>query len=121
MEQTQINYTNYNSIGRSRQNIRKTSGKESSMLMFKINYEKEIIFYNSPAMPVLMKWRSLADKKIPEHVLENHPEIFNKNADSFCELFVGYGDNTIRFTVVPFPESEYIGFYGEYVTVWNLC
>lgn len=86
----------------------------------KINYDRQIIYFNNAALPLLETWGCLGSRVIPESILQNHPEVFNRNANGFCKIPVNYEKNIMHFMVVPFPEAGYIGFYGESVRLNGL-
>ena len=86
----------------------------NSVPVFKINYNKELIYFNTGAMPLLDYWQCLNRRMAESKIVKQHPEIFEADSmKDYYEVNISYGTHYIRFRVVPFPEAGYIGFYGD--------
>lgn len=82
--------------------------------MFKVDYDKKITYFNKSAMPYLSYWKCLEQNKIPVQISKQHPEMFDRKLKTdFYEVDLKYQNRMIHFTVIPFPEAGWIGFYGE--------
>jgi hypothetical protein len=91
-----------------------TKEKQASIFpVLKMDYNFKLIECNEAGMPLLRCWNTQLENQIPISVLERHPEIFNaiRNA-SMPDIDIEMDDATIKCTVVPFPEANYIGIYA---------
>ena len=83
--------------------------------IFKIDYRKKLIYYNVSAKPLLSYWKCLERNKVPVKLAGKHPEVFDKKSmTDYFEVDLKYHHHPVRFTVIPFPEAGYIGFYGDF-------
>ena len=88
---------------------------KESVPIFKVNYEKKVIYFNSRAIPYLLYWKCLDGNKLPSQIVKQHPEIFDRNlVTDYYDVDLNYQHKQVHFTVIPFPEAGYIGFYGDY-------
>lgn len=91
-----------------------TKEKQASIFpVLKMDYNFKLIECNEAGLPLLRSWNTNLDNPIPIGILERHPEIFTaiKNS-SMPDINIETDDATIKCTVVPFPEANYIGIYA---------
>ena len=85
--------------------------------IFKIDYGMKLIYFNLRAKPLLSYWKCLERNKVPGKLIGEHQEIFNKSSrKDYFELDLNFNHEPVHFTVIPFPEAGYIGFYGDFVS-----
>ena len=83
--------------------------------VFKINYDHKLVYFNASAIPYLLYWKCIARNGLPEQLEKEHPEIFNRKSPSdYYEVDLKFHRQPVHFTVIPFPEAGWIGFYGEH-------
>ena len=78
-----------------------------------VSYDKKVLDFNFSALPLISHWNCERQKKLPDAVFKNYPEIFNPHSQECMEVYECYNNDFLRFTVVPFPEAGYVGFYGD--------
>jgi hypothetical protein len=91
-----------------------TKSKQASIFpVIKMDYNFNLIECNEAGLPLLRSWNVSLQKPLPISILERHPEIFDaiKNS-STPDIAIETDDATIKCTVVPFPEANYIGIYA---------
>lgn len=91
-----------------------TKEKQASIFpVLKMDYNFKLIECNEAGLPLLRSWNTQLENPLPITILERHPEIFNaiKNS-STPDINIEMDDATVKCTVVPFPEANYIGIYA---------
>ena len=86
--------------------------------VFKISYNRELIYFNAGALPLLEYWKCLNRQLSDSKIVKEHPEIFETDSmKDYYDVNISYRTHYVRFRVVPFPEAGYIGFYGDPFTL----
>jgi hypothetical protein len=93
--------------------------KENQACVFpviKIDYQFRLIECNAAAMDLLRYWNSSPDEALPLSVLQQYPEILMAiQHNTTPDIDILTDTATIKCTVVPFPEANYIGIYAYLV------
>ncbi len=81
--------------------------------VIKIDYQFRLIECNDAGMDLLRFWNSSTGHVLPMHVLQQYPEILTAiQHNTTPDISIVTDMATIKCTVVPFPEANYIGIYA---------
>ncbi len=90
----------------------KVSGSDNNHLfpILKISPAGRIIYANRSAYPLLKVWNCYASNIIPQNVLIEFPVLTSLTADD--TIVINSEIERFYFSVVGFPDGDYIGIYG---------
>jgi len=94
-----------------REKSSKNEMDESLFPIVKFSYEGNVIYANAAAGPLLRYWKCNVNEKISSAFVYGNPEVFC-NLHELSDVKIVFHDCVFRFTVVPFPEADFIGIYG---------
>jgi len=81
--------------------------------VFRFDLDNRITYANVPALPLMKYWKCRVNERIPAEVISQYPELFHAVLSSRpSDLIVEYKNYFIRFSIVPFPEANYVGMYA---------
>lgn len=101
IDSTSANYTSYELT---------INLNKSNYPVIKIDFEGTILFANKAALGIIQDWGCAASRKLPVSMLENHPELLDRQANIETELVSS--NRAVKFNVIAFKEAGYTGLYG---------
>ena len=92
---------------------KKQNNDESLFPVFRFDLDNRLTYANVPALPLMKYWNCTINERIPAEVISQYPELFHAVlSHKPSDLVVEYKDHFIKFSIVPFPEANYIGMYA---------
>jgi hypothetical protein len=88
--------------------------------VLKFDLNNRLIYANVAALPLMKQWGCEINEKLPSSLVSQHPELFHSAISHYSQdLSIQHNEYIMHFSLVPFPEANYIGMYGYCIELFE--